>query len=60
MVIVQMGEEQMRDPGGGNAEFQQPVMGAEAVVEDNDVIVRLDDIARAHAPQRRCRRARSQ
>jgi hypothetical protein len=60
MVIVQMGEEQMRDFGRGNTELEQPVMGAKAVVEDNHVVAGLDHIAGAHTPQGRRRSARSQ
>ena len=55
VVVVEMGEEEMGHPRGVDAELEQPMMGAEAMVQHDDIAADLDHIAGAHSPQGRCR-----
>ena len=55
MVVVQVREEEMGDARGGNAELEQPVVCAEAVIQDDDVAADLHHVTGAHSPQRRRR-----
>jgi len=59
VIVVQVAEEEMRDVGRADAEFQQPVMRAEAVVEHDAIAADFYQIAGAHPPQRRRRRSGS-
>ena len=57
MVVVVVAEERVRHLRGRDAELEQAVMRAEAVVEHEVVAADLDEVARAHPPHRRRRRA---
>ena len=45
MVVVQVREEQVRDAGRGDAELEQPMMRAEAVVEHQHIRADIYDVA---------------
>jgi hypothetical protein len=53
VIVVQVAAEKVRHARRGYAQLEQPVMGAETVVENEHVVAGFDDVARAHAPQRR-------
>ena len=60
MVEVEMRKEHVRNPRRRDTRFQQAVMRAEAVVEQDDVISDFDEMPRAHPLQRRFRCSGSQ
>ena len=52
VVVVQVGEEEVGDVGGLDAELEQAVVRAKAVIEHQHIRADLDDITRALPAQR--------
>src|SRR6185437_16215764 len=60
VIVVQMAEEQVRDACRRDAKLEQPMVRAKSMVENDDVLTDLDNVAGAHAPQGWRRRPGSQ
>ena len=51
MIVMQVREEEVRHPRRLNLELEQPMMSAETMIQEDNVVADLHHVAGAHSPQ---------
>src|SRR5262245_59831064 len=60
MIVMQVRDEEVRHPRLLNPKFEQPMMSAETMIQEDNVVADLHDVDGTHSPQRgrRCPRSK--